>query len=197
MSEYIKVYDSSHHDTCVKGMACVLWGSAWADHVEGHRCRRLSGMKIEEVMPPIPPEAYAMAERILGHIEQANGMSWPRLLAQAWKADCKAEKFEEDADYIFKDADYRSLSYHGEYASRFGECLAYAAMGAGVSWEDDHAHFPLEVPLCGEDSSFELQHLAGNRCEEPGRAFCTSCSGYLDEEGCCSANGCEAVERSQ
>lgn len=165
-------YDPSHHDSCVRGIAEILWGCAWADHVEAHRCTNLSGCDILQVMPPIPRQAWAVAERVLGHIEQANPQwshSWRAMFAAARRADGLPDE-----------------GWSEEEVTRFGNCLAYMAMGHGVSWFDDHEHFPLSVPLCAEDSELEL--LAGDRCRRKGRKRCVACAGYLDEEGRC--NGC-------
>lgn len=146
-------YDPSHHDTVVRAMASIFWGSAWADHVEEHRCCNLSGCKIEELMPEIPAEAYAYAERKLGAIEEMNprwGKNWPSMFAAAMRADGKVG------------------NYTGQTAERFGECLAWMAMGAGVSWFDSHQRFELNVPYCAE-GDVALRALADERCkEEPG-----------------------------
>jgi hypothetical protein len=41
-----------------------------------------------------------------------------------------------------------------EQEQRFGECLAWMALGAGVSWFDDHARFEIKVPrLIEHDAS--------------------------------------------
>src|SRR5579872_1633079 len=111
-------------DTFVKGMATILWGDAWADHAEEHACCNLSGCEITHVMPEIPEVAWRMAERLAGKIEQANGCALAVLFAQAMKAEGRPDLEHED--------------YHDETAERFGECLAWMAMGAGVSWYDDH-----------------------------------------------------------
>jgi hypothetical protein len=141
-------------------------------------------------MPSIPAEAYALAERVLGGIEQANpqwGCNWPAMLDAARRADngWKDGRLPLGAVLVENIDGYRE-----ENVERFGNCLAWMAMGAGVSWFDDHKKFELHVPLCAETGSFDLQLLAGDRCEEPGRARCTECAGYLDESGHCEANGC-------
>jgi hypothetical protein len=151
----MKSYNADHHDTCVRGIATVLWGSAWADHVEEHRCESLSQTNILDVMPEIPPEAWALAERVLGRIEQCNpqwGCNWPSMFAAAMRADSgKPDDYDLEIDY------------HGTLAQRFGECMAWMAMGAGVSWTDDHKAYELHVPLCAE--TWVLQILAGEQCK--------------------------------
>jgi len=65
------------------------------------------------------------------------------------------------------------------YVKRFGECLAWMSMGAGVSWFDDHEPFDLKVPLCAE--SCDLRMLADERCE--GEWVCPWCdTEYVDGE---------------
>lgn len=116
----------------VRGIATIFWASGWADHVEEHGCRSLSGCKIEEVMPEIPEKAWRMAERFAGMVEQANGLNLPAIFAQAMK---HTGRELEHADYWSDDAE------------RFGECLAHMGMGSGVSWYDDHPRFKIELTL--------------------------------------------------
>jgi hypothetical protein len=147
---------TKNSDPIVEGMASTLWGSAWANHADEHRCTKLSGMEITEIMPPIPPEAYAIAKDFIKDIEKENGKSIHALVEDAAAADGT----EVDSDY--------------EYA--FGSDLAFMVTGAGVSWFDDHEEFPLEVPYHEES---ELQMLADDQCEEEGRPQ-SACGHYCD-----------------
>lgn len=146
-------------DPIVKGMAEVLWGSAWADHAEEHACCEMGGCEITQIMPEIPVEAYILAGTLVGKIEQANGKSIACLLADACRADGVA--FPPDS------------AYH----ERFGVCLAFEAMGDGVSWEDDHAAFPIEIPLVEE---CELRIHADETCEDDGRPQNPECGHYFN-----------------
>jgi hypothetical protein len=119
-------------DAFVRGIATILWADAWASHVEEHECSCLAGVKIEEVMPEIPEPAWRMAERFAGAIEQANGLNLPALFAQAMRHTGR-EMVHED--------------YWGDDAERFGECLAWMGMGAGVSWYDDHPEFKVSIGI--------------------------------------------------
>jgi len=121
-------------DSIINGMAKILWKSCWADAYE-EAGGNLSGMKIEEVMPPIPVEAIVDAARLVGHVEEANGVGLYALVYRAAKAD-EAEG-RGDAGDLFADDDY---------LTRFGECLAWEGTGNGVSWFDDHAKFEIEIP---------------------------------------------------
>jgi len=145
-------------DSCefVNGMAECFWASAWADHCEEKGCTNLRGCEITEYMPEVPELAYRLAHRVLGRIEERT-LDVANLFARAWKAD---------------GLDPEHVDYHGELANRFGWCLAYASMGAGVSWEDDHESFPelADADLFGcEDCggvSIDLQCYAADHCEE-------------------------------
>lgn len=134
----------------VDGIATILWACAWADHMEENRCRSLAGCKIEDEMLPIPQEARDLAEDIARDIEKANDACLPRLLTRANIADHRAGK-----------------SHNGcNDAARFGECLAFMATGHGVSWFDDHAEFPLEIPDWGSGHEVcDLQDHAFDTCE--------------------------------
>lgn len=118
------------NDPIIKGMATILWCLAYADHVENEKCRSLSGADLTEISPPIPPAAIHAAWRLAGKYEQANGFTIGALLTIAAEADGKR--------------DGEGLERGDRYAERFGGCLAYAALGHGVSWFDDHAEFDLK-----------------------------------------------------
>ena len=144
-------------DEITKGIASVLWGGSWADHVEEHQCSNLSGCEITECMPEIPTEAWIMAGELLGRIVQANGKDIYRLLSAACKADGVA---------------YRPDT---EYQERFGNCLAYMATGAGVSWFDDHEEFEIKVP---DFEEHDLRVHADETCEDDGYPACAECNAY-------------------
>lgn len=127
----------------VEGIATILWCSAWAQHVDEHHCCRLSGCRIEDHAPEAPDQAYAHARAVVASVEAANGMS----VSALYRLACDV---------------------HGPgaaSATRFGECMAYAAMGDGVSWFDDHAGFDLEIPYCASNAAFDLQCHADETCE--------------------------------
>jgi hypothetical protein len=154
------------NDPLVEGMASTLWGSAWANHAEEHRCASLSGVEITEIMPEIPPEAYAIAKGFIKDIEKENGKSIHALLEDAAAAD----------GVKIHDARGMATSAYDRYAYAFGSDLAFMVTGAGVSWFDDHEEFPLEVPYHEES---ELQILADEQCEDEGRPQ-AGCGHYCD-----------------
>ena len=146
-------------DPIIRGIATILWASTWADHVAEVRCRSLSGCEITQVMPSIDEAAFRLAHRVAGRIEQVN-YNLPSLCAAAWRADGNSDTDDSPDD---------------EFAERFGECLAYMAQGAGVSWFDDHKEFPLEVPLCLHGG--DLLSEVADAC--PHCAPCDECGNHI------------------
>lgn len=161
----------------IRGIATILWASAWADHADDHRCTNLSGCEITAHMPPIPWVAWLMAGRLLRAVEKANGPI-ASILDRAERADSEAGI----------SLPYR---YGRSGPQRFGECIAYESMGAGVSWEDDHAAIPgYRVPRDYGDRCFELRILADTSCtEETDRKPCGECSAYVRPGEKCSNCG--------
>ena len=104
-----------------RGCARILWGLAWADHAEETECQSLRGCDILEEMPELGTGAYFEAGRVIGAVETASGMNISALLWACLKADGR----------------YAELEWR-EHAERFGECLAYMALGHGISWEDEY-----------------------------------------------------------
>jgi hypothetical protein len=107
-------------DTITCACAKTLWAMAWADAMEEHG-RSVRG-DILACMPPLPALALVEAARIIARAETDNRLNIHACLAQAAEDD--------------------------QNARRFGECLAYSYVGAGISWEDDHA--PLMLALSSE-----------------------------------------------
>jgi hypothetical protein len=133
-------FGRDHRDTIVRGMASMLWALAWADHTDEHRCARLSGMDIMDVMPTVPPEAVKQAEKLIAGIEKANNAPLEVIFLVA----CKADGAEADPE-------------------EFGGDLAHMAIGSGISWFDDHEKFPLKMPYGSND---ELRMYADDNCQE-------------------------------
>ena len=150
----------------IKGIATILWGDSWANHVEEAGCFNLSGCEITSIMPEIPKEVKVLAESLVDQVEQANLCTVTDLLAQAAAADQRRQ------DQLFPEI--IALSY----AKRFGNCLAWMTMGAGVSWWDDHEEFMLKVPY-NDSIIYDLQVLAAENCEEcEGKDECDECGCY-------------------
>jgi len=153
----------------IDGIAEILWGSAWADHAEEHECTSLSGMQIEAIMPSVPKEASQLAQDLARKFESMNGATLDTLYAIALKADGQT-------------------SYPGSGKSSpesFGSNLAFMAMGAGVSWFDDHDKFPLKKPYL---ENYDLRILADEKCRKDGNAACKECGFYNRESKAKCAN---------
>ena len=132
-------------DQIVEGIASILWGLAWGDHAEETSCTNLSGCEITGIMPEIGPKAYTEAWRIVGATEQCSGSTLISILYACLRADGLDP--EQCAS---------------EHAERFGNCVAYAALGHGVSWFDDHAPCDrLQVP----DTCVDLWTEVADACE--------------------------------
>lgn len=154
---------STIREEILSGMATILWGSAWADHAEEARCTNLSGEEITNIMPDIPKEAHEHAARIAAEYEKLNGVPVEALYERAVEAD-KREVGAMPYDGLPAREEPGTPEWFEAYAERFGECLAYEAMGAGVSWEDDHAEFEHEAPYDAGEASCELQDYAAETC---------------------------------
>jgi hypothetical protein len=124
-------------DAIIEGMARTLWALGWADALEElGQTKRISGRRIEDVMPPVPAMAERAAKIITKNVERVNGVSVDDLYARAVLADEQAGTRTEGSPYAF------------------GSDLALMVTGHGVSWFDDHADFPLTVP---HDDSVESE----------------------------------------
>lgn len=113
--------DSDFRDDFLEGAAKAFFCTAYADY-----CARPGGGKdwINFIPDTLPGNAYALAGELWAGLTTSNDVGVYSLALQAQGAD-------ETPDLD---------------ASEFGHYLAMAAMGHGVSWFDDHAEFPLEVP---------------------------------------------------
>jgi hypothetical protein len=140
-------------DRILEGMASIFWATAWADHVEEHRCCSLSGVEITEVMPSIPESARTLASEVLKQIDAAS---------------------TQPADALYDAAPNPKSGAH-----RFGNCLAFSTMGAGVSWEDDDDAIPGLIIPYGSDAEFDLRLHADATCEEGPNAMWASSTKHL------------------
>jgi hypothetical protein len=124
-------------DEFLEGAARAFFVMAYADFVENEDTDlpgASMGADWMDVAPErTPPNAYAFAGELWARLAILNKETAPcgvvSLLNQAAEADGVEEVDAED----------------------FGHYCAMAALGSGVSWFDDHADFPLEVPYmdCG------------------------------------------------
>jgi len=115
-------------------MARALWVNAFADCVEETENNWnqdpptvTCGADWMDVAPETPPEAFDMAFMLLGRFEAANRLSWPCIIAKAFKPEGL------DVD-------------DSELLDTFGHYVVQSCLGSGVSWEDDHENVGLEYP---------------------------------------------------
>lgn len=140
----------------LQGIASLLWQSAWMSHAIAHDCVNVSGKHIADVMPIAPREVYAAAEELLCAVEVENGQTIGDLFADATRA-CNS-------------GGSCSLGLHTP--CRFGECIAYAYLGDGVTWSDDHD--ALGEPIVTSDTGElqdNLEQLAADRCKHNSRSM--------------------------
>lgn len=108
-------------DDVLEGCARILWVTAWADAAEESGVS-LSGCDLNDEAPETPEEARDLARAVLADLLRQNRRTLASILESALRADIHHER----------------IPHFDNYAARFGECMAYASMGAGVSWADDH-----------------------------------------------------------
>ena len=87
-------------------------------------------------------------------------------LLVASKAD--AEKDQDPTSAEFEEALDEAVSLYDDpdYATRFGDCLAFQLPGHGVAWSDDHAEIPLpDMHDC--TAADELRDVADECKEKP------------------------------
>jgi len=132
-------------DEITRGCAECLWAMAWADARE-EAGNSVQG-EITSQMPDVPALAYVLAAGVVGFAQQLNGCS----MYVAYNAAQNAADFDEKAT-----------------RERFGYCLAYSYVGAGVTWGDDHPAFLVPHRVGGQqvfmwprgESPWELHELA-------------------------------------
>lgn len=146
----------------IAGMATILWGDSWAQHIENAAeygfskpCQSLSGCKIEDVMPAIPKVAKQAAIRLAIDYRHSNeGLTVVDLFIKAYQAN---------TDYLLTYDEIEGIDDADEVLSRFGECLAWMAMGSGVSWFDDNEDFPMKTTPC---ETYNLEDWAAQHCKD-------------------------------
>lgn len=158
----------------VQECARILWGMAWSSWVEEEHRQgrqkeiRLSGNKVEDIMPPVPPEVMLHAWMLVGKLEQLNGVSY-------WVLQARAMEVVKDLPLSERDVQLE-----------LGASLAYHSDGAGCGWEDDYPQFEIKWPFAHPDISVEYL-LKPDR--EPGSPFVPGASVYRignNSDGTCT-----------
>lgn len=143
-----EIPESDYAEAIEDGIIAMLWGEAWGAHVDEHKCESFEGARLEDVMPPPPEEALAIAKKLVKAYEEANGgTSIEALYKRALAAD--------DADETVEPEDSEPDAFGGD--------LVFMALGTDMSWFEEHAEFPLVVPVF--DNS-ELRKIADQECED-------------------------------
>jgi hypothetical protein len=112
----------------VNGAARLLFVDAWARREEEKAERtgkklNWSQKNLMDLAPATPRCCFLEAARLMGELEAANGNIYSIVEAAA-RADGVSQIDVAD----------------------FGHYVASQALGAGTSWFDDHAKFPLKIP---------------------------------------------------
>lgn len=121
----------------VEAMARLLFVCAYADFVEepeqkedvSDLPRPGPGEDWNRYAPTTTDAARRMAAKLAEDIERENGAALPALYRKATET-CRNGHCNKGRHNLHE----------------FGSCLAFQALGHGVSWFDDHAEFPLVVP---------------------------------------------------
>ncbi len=101
-------------------------------------------------MPEIPWRAWLAAGRLLHAVEKAHTAKIEDIYARALEADMNNGRAGR-------------IPGNRRGPERFGHCIAWESMGAGVGWTDDHAPIPFyKTPYMG----FDLWGYAASTCEE-------------------------------
>ncbi len=134
--------------TILKAIARTLFVTAWADHEE-EKGVSFSGKDLFACAPAHTPlAAFLKAEDLGRQIARMNGLD-PSLpsdaLATLFERACEADKALAQSVApslpVLPQKGFESLK------EEFGHYLAMQSLGSGATWFDDHAEFPLEVPL--------------------------------------------------
>lgn len=111
----------ANKSSIVQGFADALFKSSWADFQE-EKGASFSGKEILDVAPDTPQEVVSFADRQIGNIESANGISFDSFVPPG----------EEEGTY-----DPWELGWY----------LGMQYLGQGVNWSDDHQDHGLQIPF--------------------------------------------------
>ncbi|TXI90580.1 MAG: hypothetical protein E6Q36_01230 [Chryseobacterium sp.] len=138
------------------------------------------------------------------------------VLLVAARADAEKDQDPIAAEFEHPTPEAIDLFNDPEYALRFGRCITYDLVGAGVSWSDDHAEIPW--PRMYDSFTDELNMHAEETCDEKDEdeekpsgytdckcrdcfnvaldgGFCNECEDAgCEEDSECQADGAYGVE---
>jgi hypothetical protein len=116
----------------IEHAARALFANAWADYQErAPDGVNFSGCEILDIVPEVPPEALAAAEKLIAGTEALNGED---ITATLERAQALPDRYAD------RDCD----------AEHFGHYLAMQALGTGVGLESvcDRKALALKLPHC-------------------------------------------------
>lgn len=115
----------------IDACAWMLWAQAWVSHQKelgDEGVNPGAGGSWDPYVPDVPEAVSKLALLCIEQIERMNGATVDVLYARAVALPGKR------------------YSKHEPTTERFGNCLAYEALGAGVSWADDYPGHGLTIP---------------------------------------------------
>lgn len=114
------------------GMANTLWAGAWADHEEEVEGRHYAGQEMLDIAAePTEDQVREVVDWVLDARGQTCELNKVARLSDLYDQGCAADH-ANDMELDSPEA--------------FGSDLGMEIQGSGVSWFDDHAAFPLELP---------------------------------------------------
>lgn len=144
----------------IESAARVMWADAWARHEEQEieemegaeqgSCNLFGGRNVADLAPPTPQYALLEAARLLGKIEQANGVRLAVIIEAARKA-CSAAECSDNQGRLCSAA-IPFEEHQEDFVREFASDIALEALGHGVSWFDDHERF--ELPDTSSNSGY-------------------------------------------
>ena len=133
----------------IESMARTLFVLAWANEEE--EAGRSPGGPGEDLMncaPETPVEALCAAHRLVGMIEERNGLNIHSIAWFAAKSD-GLDPWGEDE------------GVSEEFASTFGHYVAMQATGSGVQWSDYHEEVVISL-ACQEPRGLDIPDFEFN-----------------------------------
>jgi hypothetical protein len=150
---------SSKRQEIVDACAWMLWANAWIslqedpDREVADRVDPGAGGSWDPYVPDVPAEVTKGAELLIASIERRNGATVDALYDRAVALPGKRYTDREPTP------------------ERFGNCIAYVAIGAGVSWADDYPEAGITISEIEVHADSDTQAYVGNVCERFNRTM--------------------------
>lgn len=125
------VEDDTERRICA-GMANTLWADAWASHEEEVEGRHYGGQEMLDISgTPGQDQVDVIVDWVLDARTKTCGLNTVSCLADIYETACLADEHE---------------GIEQDSPEAFGSDIGMQIHGSGVSWFDDHAAFPMELP---------------------------------------------------